>query len=436
MRFHPARLNQKKRDGGEFSREEIHDYVRGIVAGEVGKEQIGAFLMAVCCRGMSVAETTTLTLAMRDSGTVLDLAEVPGRKVDKHSTGGVGDKVSLLLAPLVAACGVPVPMISGRGLGHTGGTIDKLQAIPGYRTDLDTQRFTEVLRECGFVMAGASQEIAPADRILYAARDVSGTVESIPLITASILSKKLAEGIDGLVMDVKCGRAAFMKTRAQATALMRSIVSTGKQAGKAVVALLTDMDTPLGLAIGNTLEVKEALACLRGEGPDDLLELTLALGAEMLVLGKKAKSTRAARVLLEGARTSGAAERLWRRNVLAQGGDPAFFTDPASLGTAPRIVPVPSPRLGYVRDIDPLALGVAAMDLGAGRRQPGDTIDPQVGIVLAKRRGDRVAKGEALAYVHARDDAAAIAASLVIEEAFAIGAAKPGKRKLVLARMA
>lgn len=436
MRSHPARLNQKKRDGDELTSEEIRDLVTGIVDGSVGKEQLGAFLMAVCCRGMSVAETTTLTLAMRDSGLVLDLSAIPGRKVDKHSTGGVGDKVSLLLAPLVAACGVPVPMISGRGLGHTGGTIDKLAAIPGYRTDLSTDEFRAVLARCGFVMAGASAEVAPADKIMYAARDVSGTVESVPLITASILAKKLAEGIDGLVMDVKCGRAAFMKTRPAATKLMQSIVRTGKKAGKQVVALLTDMDTPLGRAIGNALEVRECIECLRGHGPADVLELTLALGAEMLVLAKKAKTVRAARTLLEAARADGLAERFWRENVVAQGGDPGIFDDLDRLGRAPVVVAVPSTKTGWVRDVEPMVLGLAAMDLGAGRRQPTDRIDPLVGLVLAVQRGAKVRKGDVLAHVHARDEASATAAASAVQRAFTIGSAKPTPRKLVLARMA
>ena len=438
MRFHPARLNQKKRDGGVLNSEEIQDLVHGITHGEVGKEQLGAFLMAVCCTGMGVAETTNLTLAMRDSGKVLDLSKIPGRKIDKHSTGGVGDKVSLLLAPLVAACGVPVPMISGRGLGHTGGTIDKLAAIPGYRTGLDASEFLSVLGKCGYVMAGASAEIAPADRIMYAARDISGTVESIPLITASILSKKLAEGIDGLVMDVKCGRAAFMKSRAAATALMKSIVRTGKKAGTKVVGLLTDMDTPLGLAIGNALEVAEIVQCFKGKGPRDLLEVTFALGAEMLVMGGKAKSQKAARGLLEAALGNGGAERLFRMNVALQGGDPAFVDDPKLLGRAPVVLPVPAARSGYVVDVDPLRIGLIAMDLGAGRRQPEDRIDPLVGIVMARTRGDKVEKGELLAEVHARDAGSGREACERVGSAFRVGRGRGrvgGRRRLVLGRM-
>ena len=428
MRHHPARLNQKKRDGGELSADEIADFVQGVVDGSVGDAQLGAFLMAVCCRGMSVDETRTLTLAMRDSGRVLDLTQIPGTKVDKHSTGGVGDKVSLLLAPLVASCGVPVPMVSGPGLGHTGGTIDKLQAIPGFRTDLDAAEFKAVLQECGYVMAGASAEIAPADRRMYATRDISGTVESIPLITASILAKKLASGIDALVMDVKCGRGAFLRERAQAETLMQSLVATGKAAGIKVVALLTDMDAPLGRAIGNALEVKEVLECFTGRGPRDLLEVTFALGQEMLVLGGKARSGVEARRLLEEALGGGRAETCFRKNVRRQGGDPAH------LPQAPVVVPVLADAAGYVTDLDPLVLGLCAMDLGAGRRQPGDRIDPAVGIVLHKHRGDAVRAGEALADIHAASASVGATGAEAVRRAFRIGSAAPRPRDLVLAR--
>ncbi|MHC4899916.1 MAG: thymidine phosphorylase, partial [Planctomycetota bacterium] len=354
--MHPADLIRRKRDGQELSTAEVQAFVAGVVDGSFGDAQLGAFLMAVCMHGMTVAETTALTLAMRDSGQVLDLSHVPGLKVDKHSTGGVGDKVSLVLAPLVAAAGVPVPMISGRGLGYTGGTIDKLGSIPGYRTDLAVDEFRAVLADCGYVMAGASAEIAPADRRMYAVRDVTGTVESIPLITSSILSKKLAEGIDGLVMDIKCGRASFMKTRDDAEALMQSIVSTGKHAGKQVRALLTDMDRPLGCAIGNALEVREALATLRGEGPEDLLEITLALGSEMLLLAGVADDLAQAGTRLRTLLLSGKALECFQENLERQGGDPRMLADPDHLGTAPHQVPVLAEDDGYVTDVDPLAL--------------------------------------------------------------------------------
>ncbi len=421
MQFHPAALNQIKRDGGELSREQIRDLVSGVVDGSLGDAQLGAFLMAVCCRGMSVKETSELTLAMRDSGVVVDLSSIAGLKVDKHSTGGVGDKVSLLLAPLVAAAGVPVPMISGRGLGHTGGTIDKLHAIPGFRTDLDLEEYRQVIVDCGYVMAGASKEIAPADRRMYATRDISGTVESIALITSSILAKKLAEGIDGLVLDVKFGRAAFMKSEADATALMDSLVSTGTAAGKKVTAVLSDMDTPLGLAIGNALEVREIVDCFHARGPADLMEITLALGAEMLILADRAATPEAARSILQGHLDDGSALACFEKNIVRQGGDPAFLSDLDRLGVAPCVVEVTCPTAGIVQDIDPLAVGIASMDLGAGRRQPRDVIDPVVGVVMACKRGDRVDAGQALASIHAQDDAAAKAAAAAVAAAIVIG---------------
>lgn len=434
MRHHPARINAKKRDGLELSLDEIRDVVAGVVDGSMGDAQLGAFLMAVCCRGMTVAETTALTLAMRDSGRVLDLSALPGPKVDKHSTGGVGDKVSLLLAPLVAAAGVWVPMISGRGLGHTGGTIDKLHAIPGYRTNLSTAEFEAVLAGCGFVMAAASAEIAPADRRMYAIRDVTGTVESVPLITASILSKKLAEGIDGLVMDVKCGRAAFMKTRDQAAELTESLVRTGGEAGKRVTALVTDMDTPLGRAVGNALEVREIVECLRGEGPRDLLEITFALGAEMLVLAGVDPESGAARRRLEKLLRDGSAERVLRRNVELQGGDPSFLDDPDRLGRAPVTLDLRAPHSGWVADVDPLALGSCAMELGAGRRQPDDPIDPLVGVVLEAQLGDQVEAGQTLAVVHAADEEAAWRAIDRLGGAIVVGDRPVSRGPLVLAR--
>lgn len=436
MRHHPAHLIQRKRDGHELTRSEIRDIVHGVTDMTLNDAQLGAFLMAVCCRGMNARETADLTLAMRDSGIVVDLSDLAGRKVDKHSTGGVGDKVSLFLAPLVAAAGVPVPMISGRGLGHTGGTIDKLHAIPGYRTDLSLEEYQAVIRENGFVMAGASKQIAPADRRMYATRDVTGTVENLSLITASILSKKLAEGIDGLVLDVKCGRAAFMKTRDDAEALMNSLVDVGRAAGKDVVALLTDMDTPLGNTVGNALEVTEIVDCLTGRGPEDLCELTYALGAEMLVLAGTTPSLDDAQTILRALTEDGSALRKFRENVVRQGGDPTFLDDPSALGSAPVIVEHVAEVDGeqFVDDIDPLEVGLAAMDLGAGRRDAADVIDPHVGVVLHKKVGDAVLAGEKLFTVHARDDDAASVAMTRISEAFGFVDEPVPQRELVLAR--
>jgi len=423
---HPARLNQKKRDGGELSAAEIQDLVRGVVDGSLGDAQLGAFLMAVCKSGMTSGETAALTLAMRDSGRVLRRLGAR-RRVDKHSTGGVGDKTSLLLAPLVAAAGVHVPMISGRGLGHTGGTIDKLEAIPGYRTSLDVASFDTVLGDCGFAMASAGPEIAPADRRMYATRDVTGTVESIPLITSSILSKKLAENLDGLVMDVKVGRAAFMQRRSDAERLLHGLVDTGASAGLAVTALLTDMDHPLGRALGNALEVAEVARCCRGDGPADLVELVLQLGSEMLLLAGVDRDAAAARSRLQALLRDGAVAASWRRNIERQGGDPRIVDEPARLGTAPQRLDVHAASAGFVADVDPLRLGHAVVDLGGGRRQPQDAVDPLVGIELLHVVGDAVARGEPLAVVHARTVDAARQAVQAVAAAMPIGE-RPGVR--------
>ena len=436
MHHHPASLIGKKRDGGELSAAEISDLVAGVVDGSLGDAQLGAFLMAVCCNGMTAAETTALTLAMRDSGRVLQHAHVKRPKIDKHSTGGVGDKVSLLLAPLVAAAGVAVPMVSGRGLGHTGGTIDKLAALPGYRTDLSIDRFQKVLEQCGYAMAAPSAEVAPADKRMYATRDISGTVESIPLITSSILSKKLAEGIDGLVMDVKCGRAAFMKEQHDALALMEGLVETGRQAGIKMAALLTDMDHPLGLAIGNALEVAEVIAALDGQCPSDLREVTLALGTEMLLLAGVATDAASAKATLEQLWSDVVVRQVFRHNLELQGGDPRVLDDPSLLGRAAFVVPVEASRPGFVVDVDPQALGRVVVDLGGGRRQPTDAIDPLVGIVLKKVLGDPVMAGDVLAFVHAATEDAAGMAVMRVQHAMPIGDERRRRGALVLQRLA
>ena len=435
MQNHPARLIATKRDGGELSPAQIADLVDGVVDGTLGDAQLGAFLMAVCCNGMTPVETAALTLAMRDSGRVLQHPQVTRPKIDKHSTGGVGDKVSLLLAPLVAAAGLAVPMVSGRGLGHTGGTIDKLAALPGYRTDLSAERFSQVVEQCGYAMAAPSGEIAPADRRMYATRDISGTVESIPLITSSILSKKLAEGIDGLVMDVKTGRAAFMPQQHDAVLLMESLVAVGRQAGIKMAALLTDMDHPLGLALGNSLEVAEVLAALDGQCPDDLREVTLALGVEMLLLGGIATDPAMARATLERLWADGVVRQVFRHNLELQGGDPRVLDEPSLLGRAPVVVPVEARGRGFVADVDPLELGRIVVDLGGGRRQPHEAIDPHVGIVLGKGLGDAVETGDVLAFVHARDAAAGAAAVARVAAAMPVGAERRRRGPLVLRRL-
>ncbi|MCS6799490.1 MAG: thymidine phosphorylase [Myxococcota bacterium] len=409
-----------KRDGERLTDAEIRALVRGFTEGTVPDYQMAAFAMAVYFRGMSPRETAALTLAMRDSGVVVDRSAIAGVKVDKHSTGGVGDKVSLCLAPIVAACGLRVPMISGRGLGHTGGTLDKLEAIPGFEVRMPVERFVEQVRRIGCALVGQSADMAPADRRLYALRDVTGTVESIPLITASILSKKLAEGIDALVLDVKVGRGAFMKTRARARALARSIVTVGRLAGLRVSAVLSPMDEPLGYTVGNALETAEAFEVLRGGGPRDLVALTLLLGARMLRLGGIARGESQARARMREVIASGAAVRKMEEIIEAQGGDPRVVREPDRLPRARFVVPVEAHRSGRVVRADAFEIGLAAMALGAGRRKTDDVIDPAVGIVLARKVRDRVRRGEPLAWLHANDHARAEALVERVRGAFRI----------------
>jgi pyrimidine-nucleoside phosphorylase len=368
---------------------------------------------------------------MLHSGRVLTLPSVRKPRVDKHSTGGVGDKISLCLAPAVAACGVAVPMVSGRGLGHTGGTLDKLESIPGYSTRLDAKRFEAIVREVGVSMIGQTSEIAPADGRIYALRDVTGTVESIPLIVASILSKKLAEGIDGLVLDVKVGRGAFMKDGKSAAHLARALTQVGRLAGKSVSALLTDMSTPIGLTIGNALELREAIDVLRGGGPPDTVELTVALGAEMLrvaaTVATRAEGAKRIRRALDG----GDALAVFRRMVEAHGGDPRVIDAPEHLPRARHRVTVTAPRDGFVRDVDALRLGLLAVELGAGRRRAEDRVDPAVGIELAVRVGERVSKGDPLAWLHLQTRQAPPSWLATARESFTLG----GRRKDVPSRI-
>ena len=422
-----------KRDGLPHSDAEIQRLINAFVAGDLADYQLSAWLMAVFLRGMTDGETVALTRAMLHSGDVLDLSSVPGVKVDKHSTGGVGDKVSLCLAPLVAACGVPVPMVSGRGLGHTGGTLDKLEAIPGFSVDMTSERFAEVVREVGTAMIGQTARIAPADKRIYALRDVTATVESVPLIVASILSKKLAEGIDGLVLDVKVGRGAFMKTEARARELATALVRVGTAAGKRVVALLTRMDAPLGNAIGNANETREAIAVLHGGGPADLVECTLALGAEMLELGGVARDNEAARALMRNAIASGSAARVMEKLVAAHGGDARVVSDPTRLAIAPVTTEIKAETDGWVSAIDALELGLSAVSMGAGRTRADQRVDPGVGIELAKKPGDRVSAGDVLALVNTRE--AGTAPVDRIRAAFTVGAA-PEALPLIIDRIA
>jgi pyrimidine-nucleoside phosphorylase len=425
-----------KRDGEALAAQDIARLVGALGSGELADYQMSAWLMAVFFRGLDDAETVALTDAMLGSGRVLDLSRVPGFKVDKHSTGGVGDKVSLALAPLVAACGVPVPMVSGRGLGHTGGTLDKLEAIPGFSTQLTADDFARIVGDVGCCMIGQTAEIAPADKRIYALRDVTATVECIPLIVASILSKKLAEGIDGLVLDVKVGRGAFMKTETDARALAEALVRVGTRAGKKVVALLTDMEAPLGAAVGNAVETREAFDVLAGGGPADLVECTTRLGAEMLVMGGVARSENDARARLTDAIATGAAARVAERMIRAQGGDPRVVADRARLEIAPVEVVIEAPRDGYLERVDALDIGLAAVAMGAGRVRADQPVDHAVGIYVDVKPGASVVRGQPLARirVRARGDAAAILGRVV--GAFTIRDADPPQRPLMLGRIA
>ncbi len=427
-----------KRDGEALSGEAIKRLIDAYTRGDVPDYQMSAFLMAAFLRGLDEAEAAALTDAMLHSGRVLDLSEVPGAKVDKHSTGGVGDTVSLILAPLVAACGVKVPMISGRGLGHTGGTLDKLEAIPGFRTDLSIAEYRAQLEQIGVVMIGQTAEIAPADRELYALRDVTGTVESIPLIAASIMSKKLAEGIDALVLDVKCGRGAFMKTEADARRLAETLVAIGEQAGTRTVALMTDMHAPLGRAVGNWPEVAEAVDCLRGEGPEDLMTVTLALAGEMLALGGAAETPEAGRARAQEAIDSGAAFAKLIELAEAQGGDAAALEHPERREGAAPVAEVRAPDAaeGCVAALDAPALGRAALALGAGRRTKEDDVDPTAGLVLEKKPGDAAAPGDVLARLHARHPGGLDAARAAVQSAYAYGETAPAPRPILRGRYA
>ncbi|MGQ9708743.1 MAG: thymidine phosphorylase, partial [bacterium] len=394
-------LLQRKQRRGRLTPEEIEWLIRAYTSGEIPDYQMSAWLMAVYLRGLSKGEALALTRAMMGSGQVLDLSSISGPKVDKHSTGGVGDKVSLVLAPLVASCGVVVPMVSGRSLGHTGGTLDKLESIPGFRTGLTVREFYDVLERVGVVMAGQTDELCPADKKLYALRNATGTVDSIPLIAASIMAKKLAEGIDGLVLDVKTGAGAFMSRLRAARQLARLMVDIGSAMGKKARALITSMSQPLGRAVGNSLEVKEAIAALNGNGPADLMEVTLALGEEMLLMAGVAKKRQQATRLLLRALATGRALKRFQALIKAQGGNPAVVDDPGLLPLARYQKEAFSEAAGYIRSIDTLKVGLLGLEIGLGRRKLDDGIDPGAGVVFRKKVCDRVNKGEVLAEVYA-----------------------------------
>jgi len=418
-------LIRRKRDSGELTREEIEQLIAAYTGGDIPDYQMSAWLMAVALRGMSRAEIAALTGAMLHSGRVLDFSDLPGRKVDKHSTGGVGDKPSLVIAPVVAAGGVKVPMISGRGLGHTGGTLDKLESIPGFNVNLSLADFRRVLETCGCALIGQTAEIAPADKKIYALRDVTGTVESPALICASIMSKKLAEGIDALVLDVKTGSGAFMKKIEDAASLAELLVETGKRMGKNVVALLTDMNQPLGRTAGNAMEVAEAIEVLSGGGPADLRELCLELAGWMFYLGERVKTVDEGKKLSAELIASGQAREKFREIVRLQGGDVGVVDDPRRLARARQTLDVTSPADGYVAGTQCEQLGVACVVLGGGREKKEDTIDPAVGLEFHKRIGDAVKRGEPLCTLHYNADDRLDQACRLVETAYRIEPEKP-----------
>ena len=427
-------LIREKRDGQAHSDEAIGFLVRGAAAGTIPDYQLSAWLMAVRLRGMTDAETSALTLAMAASGRQLDLSSIPGRKVDKHSTGGVGDKATMVVAPLVASLGIPVAKLSGRALGHSGGTLDKLESIPGFRVDLEVDEFIEQVRRVGIAIAGQTADMVPADKVFYALRDLTGTVDSVPLIASSVMSKKLAAGADAIVLDVKAGRGAFVGTVEEAEALARALVAIGTAANRETVAYVTDMEQPLGRAVGNALEVKEAIDTLAGKGPDDLERLSLQLGAEMLRLAGKGDDIEANKTQLAQALADGRALARLSELIRAQSGDPAVLKDPSRLPQAAVQSAVRADRSGRLAAIDALEVGLAVKSLGAGRDRKTDPIDLSVGLVLQKKVGDPVQTGEPLAIVHSRsrEQFASVAARL--QAAFTV-ATEARARPLLLRRV-
>lgn len=421
----------KKRNGAPLTREEIRFMIQGYTEGSIPDYQMSAMMMAVYFQGMNEEETLELTLAMEQSGDVLDLSPIAGIKVDKHSTGGVGDKTSLALTPMVAACGIPVAKMSGRGLGHTGGTIDKLESFPGFSTELTTDEFMENVNRIGIAIMGQTADLAPADKKLYALRDVTATVDNMSLIASSIMSKKLAAGADAIVLDVKTGSGAFMKREEDSYALAKEMVRIGNGAGKKTVAVISDMDEPLGFAVGNALEVKEALATLRGEGPADFLELCLTLGTQMLIAGGKAKEEAEAREMLQDVIEDGTALKKLAEFVEAQGGNPAAVYDETLLPEASITQECRAEKDGYINHIACDEVGICSLLLGGGRETKESTIDLSVGIVLLKKRGDYVKAGEPLAILHANDREKLNASEARLKKAYVITEEKPVKAPLI-----
>jgi pyrimidine-nucleoside phosphorylase len=433
----PVELIKKKREGGTLTEDELRWLIGEYVTGGIPDYQMSAFLMACFFRGMSEEETLTFTRLMLHSGDVIDLSDIPGIKVDKHSTGGVGDKVSLILAPIVAACGVPVPMISGRGLGHTGGTLDKLESIPGFRTALTIPEYKSVISRVGAVLIGQTNEIVPADKKMYALRDVTATVECIPLIAGSIMSKKLAEGIDALVLDVKTGRGAFMQSYERSLELAQTLVRIGTGFGKETIAFITNMDQPLGSTIGNWLEVVESVECLKGvrgkgDASGDLMEVTHVLSGAMLMLGKKAGTIAEGVAMSRESIDNGTAFRKLEEIVTAQGGDASSLQNLERYPLSKHALEVKTMEEGYVGAIDSLELGISSITLGAGRARIEDIIDPKAGIVLSKKVGDTVESGDVMATLYTDKDAALEPARERIRAAFRIQASPPKQKPLIL----
>jgi pyrimidine-nucleoside phosphorylase len=429
----PAELIERKRDGEELSAEEISELLLGFARGDVPDYQMSAFCMAVVFRGLTPAETHALTDAMVQSGERLDLSVELGRKaVDKHSTGGVGDKTSIAVAPIVAACGVPFAKMSGRGLAHTGGTLDKLESIPGFRVELTREEFLAQVKDVGLAIIGQTGDFTPADKRLYALRDVTGTVDSIQLIAASIMSKKIAAGAEAIVLDVKVGNGAFMKSLEDARVLAETMVELGRRADREVVCLLTDMDQPLGHAVGNALEIREAIATIRGEGPPDFTELVLSAVSRLLSVSDLGVDEKEGRKRADVVIADGSASAAFERWIRAQGGDP----DEALLPVAPLVREVFAPAAGYVSRVGAMDVGRAAMHLGAGRAAGADTIDHAVGVVLRRKRGDRVDEGDKLAEIHAQDEASGDHAAAEVLSAFVIADSPPRPRGIVLETIA
>lgn len=422
----------KKRDGMELTTAEIQYFINSYMSGSIQDYQVSALLMAIYFRGLNERETADLTMAICDSGERADLSVIPGIKVDKHSTGGVGDKTTLVLVPLVAAAGVPVAKMSGRGLGHTGGTVDKLESIPGFKVALAPAQFIDQVHRIGVAVVAQTGQLAPADKKLYALRDVTATVDSIPLIASSVMSKKIASGADAIVLDVKVGSGAFMRDKQSAIKLARAMVDIGNRVGRRTVAVITDMDQPLGFAIGNALEVKEAIDTLKGQGPQDLLEICLELGATMLLLAGMADSVQGGKKKLLDLLKSGQALNKFSEFISAQGGDPRVACEDGLLPAAELTAAVPAPSSGYIRAIDAAVIGRSAMLLGAGRENKESQIDLSVGIVLQKKAGDAVKAGETLALVHANGTERLDQVKEHVQSAYQIGEDKPEPARLIL----